>query len=631
MSFVFRRHKRRTSQPITDFEKRLSVRAPSDGEENIDKKPNEISLEAFESLEDFVNFNVESKRESLSWDLQIVEPFFEKLKLEKERKAAEMREEEKKSKSSNLVPMPKQAPSRLSGALSTEDVPPSLPRKSSPEAEKLPSTNDDYAKPKFSENLRLPKNDEKVQKEIPNSKPNDARVEKLTSNLSSGDTIHDVTNGPVSAASAEKKAELVDAAEPIRNVPKLKRSLSTQSSSQDRRRYYDRLKELRDRRNSQRSLGADAKMIQSGKVQEMIQHHREQMLASQDNPTPTILGKQSGRPYIRSESCTRLSNRDFRSGSQQDKDEHNTTSRVSMEIREQKDKNCETYFKNGPKLEDRFSLELEKTKENRLSTVTIGSLPLFFTSSSSSCSSEEANEDPHSSSPSNSKFMSYLQPQLFLWRSYSEDSGSSTRRSQNLILEASSLEHAVCQSSDKKSLCTHKTDKFNFKEMGKIGQGTDTDKMSEQVDCIWDDLETTDKTQRNAETSYRRRARRRQKSPDFQPTPINADSLTLLKGSENALIKAESTSDRLPAKHSYDARLKTPPQESKSFQQTCKAANSDRRTGRIRERGSSSECKPNVKKLAQQFNQMSEATTSRRQAPRRSQSAGPRKHLSDLR
>lgn len=84
--YLCRRHKRRTSQPITIIEKRLSMKLP-DGEEkggeaaNCDGE-NAQKLLDDEDLDELMNFNPLTARESISWDIQIVEAVFERYKQE---------------------------------------------------------------------------------------------------------------------------------------------------------------------------------------------------------------------------------------------------------------------------------------------------------------------------------------------------------------------------------------------------------------------------------------------------------------------------------------------------------------------------------------------------------------------
>lgn len=74
----FRRHKRRTSQPITFTEKRLSMKlTEEDGETNAADGEKKALDE-----DDFLNFNPLTARESVSWDIQIVEAVFERYKKE---------------------------------------------------------------------------------------------------------------------------------------------------------------------------------------------------------------------------------------------------------------------------------------------------------------------------------------------------------------------------------------------------------------------------------------------------------------------------------------------------------------------------------------------------------------------
>nr|XP_039258912.1 uncharacterized protein LOC120335475 isoform X1 [Styela clava] len=80
-SVIYRRHKRRTSQPITITEKRLSMKLTEEDEDAADKDDEVDGVEKFDD-DDLMNFNPLTARESVSWDIQIVEAVFERYKKE---------------------------------------------------------------------------------------------------------------------------------------------------------------------------------------------------------------------------------------------------------------------------------------------------------------------------------------------------------------------------------------------------------------------------------------------------------------------------------------------------------------------------------------------------------------------
>ena len=671
--YVYRRHKRRASQPVTDNEKRLSVRVPTDDDnDEIAKddqgKKSDLSMEDFDTLEDFLSVSIGSRRESISWDKQIVEPFFEKLKKEKEKKQSQIQSTELDP--SILIPMPRRRRvTEESSNVSCDDE--SKPNNSSIEnasrQEDLLSCSpaNDVANHVTETNLIVEKKDEassvlaKLQNE---AAPKENRA---ASHVDRGSKCVEPDRSVVTCEQEEIVPDNTGSIPTLQSgVPKLRRSLSTQSTHADRRRYFQKLKESRDRRYSQLCLGPDAKTIQMGKVREMIEQHREQILTSQAMLRRASIPEQKlndGKLYQRrSDSYDRLMRTQSLSPPLQNakSSSYAPGSVVLRNKREYERKsycgkdNVENASQQNALIKQKYrSADLETVNVNkRFSTLTTASLPLQFTSSSSSCSSDNEDCSNCNSSRTTPKYKSLFQSQMFLSRSYFQDQESNTRRSRNLVIQASP--EIIQKDGKRASLQEPKFDqKFFFREIGKIEADDDLqkDQMSEQVDNVWENFESS--------------KRNNQKGQDQPVKPTNSEltKMCLLDLSEHKTALNISTDKKVPCqnanvdKSSVNSTAK-PSASSQNSHQRVENVNGEttdlpqsanqnpkfyaikqRRPGRSRERGHASSTAgtgPNyVMRLTQQFNQMAASNNPPPQVKvaGRSHSAGLNKHLGNLR
>ena len=669
--FLFRRHLRRTSQPITDIEKRLSVRAPSDQEEEDNrKKKSEVSLEDFENLEDFLNFSVENKRESLSWDLQIVEPFFEQLKQEKEQKEALLAQRKAEEvESVILIPMPRRKRTRATSTTSNDSSsefespisrkgisketpqPTSILRVHSPQPDNF-LNNNVLKTESHLENAKSATSPDLIVN-CSTSKANETK--NFASNQLRSSSDDNKEKPKVASFNQRSKKDEKTTSEPA-PVPKLKRSLSTQLSTTDRRRYFDRLKEIRDRRHSQLTLGSDAKSIQAGMVREMIEHHQEQMMTSQTKiVAPSRNRKSFDESRKRSDSFDNVQKRKNSLSSPKNIDLQTTVvlrrpkepEQSSIKIPGDPDDIGTNRYQAGYKKQNYRSMDLEVADpSNRFSSMTTASLPIHFTSSSS-CSSGSGNDDLLSNSPKlTPKHKALLQSEIILWRSYSEETGSNTRRSKNLVIQASP-EHK-----DQSISSSTKEKKFLFKDVGKleVAENGSTDQLSAEVDCVWHKLEVRDKCHPHSlDSPLTPRASFSKKSipstseinkdPSL-PVEVHLSKETASEDHKSNLSSNHTTSAKSDANQTQSNRPKTSVSDvndGKKENDKEKMMSEEKRRGRVRERKSTSstsnESTPNVMKLAQKYNQLAASANPPISKPsyRRSQSAGARKHLSDLR
>ena len=618
-----------------------------------------VSFEDFDSLEDFLSFNVENKRESLSWDLQIVEPFFEQLKQEKEQREALVAQRRAENITISMIPMPNRksylAVSSTSNDSSSE---PEYSTQQESPSNHTPQTAVAVPSNKTFSNSSKTANDGSGALEIISS--SDANViEKRTSETIVQDTV--CTKDQSQSFEVEDEKEKKNSIAPVESsrkdetvkvglalLPKIKRPLSTQLSNTDRRRYFDRLKESRDRRHSQLALGSDAKAIQTGKVREMIEHHQEQMMTSQAH----IVGSSSNRKTFDKNSLSKRSDSsDCHSNQKAFSSLKSNDFPATVVLRRPRDserksinesRNVDNFSANryraGSKKQNYRSMDLEIVDpDNRFSALTTASLPLHFTSSSSSsCSS--GNEDQLCNSPkSATTSKAVLQSEMVLWRSYLEETGSNRRRSKNLVIQASP------DRGDSSTSTANAEKKFLFKDVGKINaiENKQTDKLSEEVDCVWHKLESRQKCHPNEldspinphsdfNTESNSPSTNATENKQSSPTEVFPSKETTNAFKSSLSIMTNSAQDenqtKLTAQNTrYDVnKRKTADRQQKE----------QKRQGRIIQRKSailSGESKISVAKLTQKYNQLSTDTPTIRPTLRRSQSAGARKHLSDLR
>ena len=624
-----------------------------------------MSLENFESIEDFLSFNMDNKRESMSWDLQIVEPFFEQLKQEKEQKEAQRLLAV--TKPINLIPMPQRTRLPTSSSSTSSEVnssedeandvqvlskttifQDSLKENSQPH----PMTrNLKHLNPEKEISVVQPPSEEKQLKSILTQKTSTDHTQKSQLKLENKIVVD---KDSVTKEEISKKSDSVSNAA----VPKLKRSLSSQFSNNDRRRYFDRLKELRDRRHSQITLGSDAKSIQTGKVREMIEQHHEQMLSTQSRTSPPTSHKRRSfdvEAYKRRKDFSaHVQNRRTSPLLAKKNDEEDNYEQPAVVLRKPRDaekasgqlspdnsNNLGTNrYQPGSKKQNYRSMDLESTDHNRFSSMTTASLPLHFTSSSSGSSECGNDEQLSCSSPSTiPPHKTVLQSQMVLWRSYSESTGSSTRRSKNLVLQASPEANNQAPNDEEAGK------KFFLRDIGKIEleKNEKTDKMSEEVDSVWNDLEFGLQSFQNEVNSFSPPSSfipKRERSLSTSETLIKRFEVTASSNNATDILKKNITLSSALSKTSDNCQaLSNVPQKGNSDVIQKKKANvepENLRQGRRRERKNASGSdgsKMSVMKLAQKYNELSASSNISVSRPtcRRSQSAGTRKHLSDLR
>ncbi|CAK8692802.1 unnamed protein product [Clavelina lepadiformis] len=698
-SVIYRRHKRRTSQPITDVERRLSIRLPS-GDENEEKKS--VQDLDFETADELLTFSVDNNRESVSWDIQIVEAVFERFKRENStqnegasaenvpitismptyrktlRTYSTSDESDEDVAFSNLPPeTAMKIQKRLSRMASGELR---LQVKSDPSNRKTGESNMEEAetgkqslqKQKEDNEVISPqKTEEKVQE--PNTVPNHT-PQQASKSPPLSPTARDVFSPPLSP-----KVEDPDVNRHV--APKIKRSLSTQATASDRRKYFERLKELRDRRHSQLQLGSDGRSIHTGFVKELIEQHRETITSQVEkeslrSPTQKRISHgnlfsqvELGRIPIHPNDFVH-SNRFSQpaiSESNIERKYGNVKLRRPERIASARDPydenmNPSVGIKGGSRKATHRSLDLEMTDHGRLSTFTTSSLPLNFTSTSSSngnCSSSD-DDTFKPASPITPKFKRLIQNPVILWRSYSEDNGTNTRRCKNLVIETTSLEShertGACQAVEDQSKPEAPSEnKLLIKEIGRISSNGEakTDKMSEQVDYVWNDFES-----KSIQTSaVGKRTNSFKSSSDSLHEEFHSkrngiklphSSLTIDCTTRIPFDKPISHGNILPCR----SKISSPPlspenlglhvcplrttasQKPADKTAVSRSDSATAREGRERSRNGKRDgpvTGSNVMKLAHQFDKMSsgDAAPLATKPQRRSQSVGAKKHLND--
>nr|XP_009861732.2 uncharacterized protein LOC100184701 [Ciona intestinalis] len=504
-SVIYRRHKRRTSQPITFVEKRLSIKIDEAAEGKTELDPDD--------LDEFLNFSVENSRESVSWDIQIVEAVFERFK-NQEPPVADV--DPPPPISSTAVPLSvhKTQNKVLTSSESSEneDFSSSWTEKMRRRATTRPmrsNLNRTETQPAMQvmhkSDTETSFKQEQQDEEIKMRRISDGACDNFS--VDANHLIHR------KASNAEASEMLFSDDKPNPSVEEShdctqQRSQAgdslyrSNSANQNRRKYFERLKEIRDRRISKRILGVDGLAIPQGRVKNMITQHRvsinDQSLGARSpiTPSPSISYKSSLSPTspntpgfsVKSPQKNNISENPFF-----------TKWRETNETVPEKQKSPQspplvTSF-HPPEQKVRFrrstirSLDLDSMRNSRFSSLTTASLPLDFTTSSSS-------GDDIFEEKSEVKLIKTM-PTL-LWRSYSQDHGSCTRRSRNLLLDdseafgASNSKTDPSYASNRRLSSPLDSKAFLSQKVGHIPENKNimTDKLSEQVDHVWKDLET---------------------------------------------------------------------------------------------------------------------------------------------
>ena len=499
------------------------------------------SFDDFESFEDFLSFSSENSRESVSWDVQIVEAVFERFKKEEREYEENVTPEQEPNNEIPKLHFESQplssSGSDIEGGLidsypSNETLISQSVEEMTP-TDELASTDGDsslyqsHLSP-HENALQSRKDSEQSANSVIDDVKSIAEKEESTFqkeiddvvDVSDVNSVVDVKDTVPTLESAEKpdlREEDVDVGKDVdteeevdvegdvdldddptdpQSPTRVKRSFSTQSSYSERRKYFEKLKEMRDRRHSNVSLNSyDANhIIQSGLVKERIAHHRKYLacLYEPQGPTsPTLLKdtRLNESSYEKSEgnSVVRQQDRSLQPISLHDDTlQHSDVSGKSFR-----------YGFESHNAQDEEKV-LRTVNQTHLSTIATGNLPLNFTSSSnsSSCSSINDTEDHHIDcrSPTAPKYKVLLQPRLFLWRSYFEDNSANTRTSNSLAVQ--NTPKALNQtyrlsSSSEQSTNNESSQAASLKEIEKVSKEEEKkDQLSEEVDDVWEDFET---------------------------------------------------------------------------------------------------------------------------------------------
>ena len=437
---------------ISEIEQMMKGKDPPSSpvpEENEKKKANaDLSIDDFDSFEDFLSATASNSRDSVSWDVQIVEAVFDRFKKEEEDQKKEQDKAKLAGKDAEdpvIINVP--TIEKLKDSSDTSDVEESQKTVSYDSNETLISESVDELTP--TEDITIIDVDENLPKisteasyemikddgemvltvsvtEPPHTEPEEWSKDYLEPSpvLDASDLENVIVH---SAEESDENDDFVkdDASEvsiPVSPGSKIKRSQSTQSSCHERRKYFEKLKEIRDRRHSNVSLNSyDANtIIQTGKVRNMIAQHRDYVASHSRRPS-------SNSRYSDIEETSKHENSN-RLGADllamhQGVQYRRQQSGVASESSHTDDISRTSHYHN---------MDMDAVHNNQFSTLTTGSLPLNFTSSSNSSSSSSINdsEDHHlnCTSPTPPKYKVLLQPRLFLWRSQFEDNRTNTRR-----------------------------------------------------------------------------------------------------------------------------------------------------------------------------------------------------------
>ena len=487
-----------------------------------EKKLNsEVSFDDFESFDDFLRCTENNSRESVSWDVQIVEAVFERFNKEKEIDETVENDSTKEEKSdpASLPTIEKlKDPSDFSEpddshksaeydsneTLISESIDELTPTEDLTSIDESTCSLASYISPRnsFEEINKEQENedDELVLSvdvaETPRPDEDALWSEEFFETTSSGLDASEMPD--VAAHSAEEsnddgeddlKDNICEVCHPESPSLTVKRSHLTQPTYIDRRKYFERLKEIRDRRHSNVSLNNyDAtQLIQTGTVKEMIAHHRD-YVASQVRGTTSCQHSQQAMHEI---TTAKLENA------------KSSTDKVTPSHRIHYGKHRSSVTSESSQCEDLShssqykSVEIDPAQNNRFSTLTTGSLPLKFACSSNSSSNSSINDadenHPNYNSPTTPKYKVLLQPRLFLWRSYFEDNGTNARKNQNFATPLTAANAKQLLNSRQQlpnetltNFPTQKVENISAKESSK-------DQLSKDVDDDWEDFETKTK------------------------------------------------------------------------------------------------------------------------------------------
>ena len=479
--------------------KKKDPESPKVEKVHVEKSNSDLSMDDFDSFEDFLCCTANNSHESVSWDVQIVEAVFERFKKKKDEENKDGDLPEQKANSSPFT-IPTIEKLKDSSDVSDTEESQKLIRYDSTEtflsesvdeltpAEDLVSADDNsYSQaPQVS-----PRNGFK---EVSKEEEEEDLILSIdvpaTPTLKSAPWSKDFEETPSPVVVPELNDVIVHSAEesevdeddvtkddvneisyPESPSAAIKRSHSAQSSYTDRRKYFEKLKEIRDRRHSNVSLNSyDAnQIIQTGKVQEMIAHHRDYVASQVRGSTsyqnsPEVIGE------IPSENMLAPpNNRRYR------RQKSSVTSETSQ---------CENLSRHS----SYTPMDMDTVQNSHFSAMTTGSLPLNFTSSSNSSSNSSINDaeehHPDCTSPTTPKYKVLLQPRLFLWRSYFEDNGANTRRSSNLAIQTPSEATQINKD--------EVPPKIPLREVVNLAttKEDNRDELSEEVDDVWEDFET---------------------------------------------------------------------------------------------------------------------------------------------
>lgn len=441
----------------------------------------------------------------MSWDVQIVEAVFDRFRKEDEENNQEDEEEEEEKISSveNDEPRAESNPILAeSDALDTETEGERTGIARSESNETLKSENVDEVTPTEDYvciNEVIQQTSPLSRQSVSESEKSDrssvyssiepsseTRFDSFSKSLDDSQALdavdlNDVTNHVIepSDVSEESAVEVGENNEENESDSSLK---AKSSSYNERRKYFERLKEIREMRYS--DLGYhnhDAGVIiQSGKVRDMIAQHRDQV-ASLAKPQPQQIGS-AKTPNLP----------DQEDSSPQGGDSAASARRFwsqSKITREPLNRSAEDYHQCEASRKRDMDLV---NSNNRFAAITTGTLPLHLTSSSNS-SSNSSIDDAGDASSNPSKYKVLLQPRLFLWKSYFENNENSSTPNKNLSTPTQTAKSGERPGLSRQRLRERNAQKKRqmLKEMSKT-TAIDTSKEpgSEDVDNIWEDFET---------------------------------------------------------------------------------------------------------------------------------------------